>query len=1312
VVLAAAKPFVHPLFASNMVLQRDTENPVWGWTTPGATVSVTMNAVTYQAMAGADGRWQVLLGSLTAGGPYTIVISGPQSQTIGNVMMGDVYLCSGQSNMAGTLKVINVINLTQEVADSVNYPKIRQFSVPTLSENSPQEVPAAGGSWVVPTASTTGTTFSATAYFMAREIYKQRQVPIGIICSALSGSDIKSWTEPTFAAAFADTAQAAFDQTGLAATTTSVSGLYNGMLAPLAPFKIKAAVWYQGEQNASASDPYGRLLPAFMGAVRNLFANQNLPVIVIQLPNYGTAQTQPVESSSGWAGIREAQLQSVLADPHAAIVTNIDLGEAANIHPRDKQDVGLRAANVAAELVYGQTGSPTNAVGQGPIFESAVITGGGVRCTFKNVGAGLMVGRKPLDASSLPVPLSAIQQLTGVAPTGFAICGADGVYYAANATIEVAGNSVLISSPGVPSPVAVRYLWANNPSCNLYRKVIDGSGNVIDGIPAAPFRTDPAYKLSVNSGSGSGTYLLNATAGVTANPITGQVFDHWSGDTGFLALGNSTTTTATVGQRYVSILATYRVTSAPSGLAAVPEIGKVTLNWTAMASVHYNIKRGASAAGPFTTIAGNLTNVTQYVDATVSGGTTYYYVLSAVNLQGEGPNSAAVSATMVPVVENVTVSDSSGKVALAWAAFNGTADHFNIKRATSAGGPFTTIATVSGSSTSYTDRSVLSGDTFYYVVTAVNASGGETVNSLSVHAVLSFLPPPLADADVGTVGFRGGASADSSGSCTVVGSGSDIGGTADSFHFVYARLSGNGTITARVVSVGSGTPKIGVLMRASLDPGAASAAVVTNSTQTRCELRTASDGTTSISNSNAGVNATTNPWVRIVRTGSTFAGYVSPDGTTWTSVYFNPPAIPMTDPIYVGLAVSACDNAATTTAVFDNVTITGVTLAVPPAPSGLTVSQTVGAAQATLRWPSATAACAYNVKRAATSGGPYVTVASGLAALSHECTALSAGTTYYYCITAVDSAGESANSNEVIVDLTPPVITAPASISVNATGTSGAVVTFGTSALDDTGGTLVTNASPASGAVFPLGATTVTTTAADALGNTASLTFTVTVTVPAPTALAGTALSESQIRLTWTDNASFATGYVLQRSPHGQAVWTTLGGPSSAATTYDDSSLGASSSYDYRLQRTVSGYASDYATLTVSTPSGAGDGIPGYWRLQYFGNGLSAAGAAAPNADPDGDGLSNLNEYLAGTSPVDAASTFKITAFNLNGANAVLTFPSVLGKQYRLERATDLGAPTAWSALQQHIAGTGGTVTVTQADDGSLPRRFYRIVVE
>jgi len=1309
---AASRPFVHPLFSSNMVLQRDVQNPVWGWTTPGAVVSVAIHSVTYQATAGSDGRWQALVGPFAAGGPYTMTVSGPQSQTITNIMMGDVYLCSGQSNMYRGLRLTeagvnkNVVNYPAEVADSLNYTaKVRVFTVPLLAAASPQQVPG-GGSWLVP--STTNTPdFSATAYFTAREINKQQNVPIGVIVSSLGGSDIKAWSEPGFISAFPDTAQTAYDQTGLgvATTSSSLSALYNGMLVPLAPFRIKGALWYQGEANKTAPEQYGRLLPAFMSAVRTLFADQNLPFLVVQLPNI---------DSSGWAGVRESQFQTVLNDPHSAIVTTIDLGETSNIHPMDKQDVGLRTANAAAKLVYGQTAAPTNAIGPGPVFDHAVISGSTVRCYFQNVGGGLMVGQKPTvtwNNATVPDPTKAIQEQTGVPLKGFALCGANGTYFAADATIDNADNTIVLSSASVPTPVSVRYLWDNNPTCNLYRKVVDSSGKVVDGMPVAPFRTDPTYKLVVNSGLGSGNYSLNAMVGITANSTTGLVFDHWSGDTGFLSATDSPTVTATVGQRYVTVLANYRVVAAPTGLTASPEVGRVTLTWTAMNAVHYNLKRSTSVGGPFTTIAENLASATKYVDSTVGSGTTYHYVISAVNPQGEGPDSSPVSATLVPVVNDVTVTDSTGKVALTWSPFDGTVDSYNIKRASSADGPFATIATVSGTTTGYTDQTVLAGDAFYYVVTAVN-SGGETVNSLSVHAVPSFLPPPLQNVDVGTVGFGGGAYASTSGNYTVVGSGTDIGGTADSLHFLYARLSGNGSITARIVSPGSGVSKVGVMMRASLDAGAASAAVLSNPSSAKCELRTTTGGATNVANSNTGVNASTYPWVRVVRTGNTFSGYVSADGTTWISLYFNPPAISMTDPIFVGLAVSACDNTTTTTAVFDNVVVTGLSLQEPPAPSGLSVTQRPGAGQATLHWNSSAAAAAYNIRRATTSGGPYTTVASGLNALGYECTDLSPGSTFYYCVTAADSAGESPNSNEVVVDLTPPDITVPADISICATGASGAVVTFSTAALDNINGILETTNNPASGSVFPIGTTTVTTSAKDALENISSRTFSVTVDVPPPSNFAGAALSESQIRLTWTDNAPFGTGYVLQRSPHALNLWTTLGGSLSAGSTnYTDSLLDVSVSYDYRLKRLVSEFASTYAVVNASTPAGVGDGIPGSWRFQYFGDGLSAAGDAAANADPDGDGQINQKEYLAGTNPVDGTSVLR-AFIGQSENNILLSFMTVFEKTYRLEQSTQLGAGAVWQALQQHIPGTGGTVTVNLTNDGSQPRRFFRIVVE
>ena len=186
----------------------------------------------------------------------------------------------------------------------------------------------------------------------------------------------------------------------------------------------------------------------------------------------------------------------------------------------------------------------------------------------------------------------------------------------------------------------------------------------------------------------------------------------------------------------------------------------------------------------------------------------------------------------------------------------------------------------------------------------------------------------------------------------------------------------------------------------------------------------------------------------------------------------------------------------------------------------------------------------------------------------------------------------------------------------------------------------------------------------------------------------------------------------MQRSPHAQNAWTTLGGSLTANTTsYTDSFLSASTSYDYRLQRLVSGFASAYVNMNASTPAGVGDGIPGSWRLQYFGDGLSAQGGAAANADPDGDGQNNLKEFLAGTSPVDPASVLR-ASIGQSGNNILILFTTVAGKSYRLEQATELGAGANWQALQQHIPGTGGTIEVAVADSGSQPRIFFRIVVE
>src|SRR5882724_8002631 len=248
---ADAAPLVlHRLFSSHMVLQRDAADPVWGWATPGATVTVKVfnqssaSIQTNTAVAGSDGRWQVAVGPfglVANNAAYSVTISdGTTTITLTDVLIGDVWLCSGQSNMEYSLNTIGVTNLSQEIADSINYPNIRNFFVPKTSSLIPQ-TNISSGSWAVTGPGNVGNV-SATAYFTAREIYKQQGVPIGILVSAWNGTEIKLWTDSDFANGFADFTQGIFDDSVQPADNNTISGGYNAMIAPLAPFRLKAIV--------------------------------------------------------------------------------------------------------------------------------------------------------------------------------------------------------------------------------------------------------------------------------------------------------------------------------------------------------------------------------------------------------------------------------------------------------------------------------------------------------------------------------------------------------------------------------------------------------------------------------------------------------------------------------------------------------------------------------------------------------------------------------------------------------------------------------------------------------------------------------------------------------------------------------------------------------------------------------------------------------------------------------------------------------------------------------------------------------------
>jgi len=625
--IAAEKPLVHPLFADHMVLQRDLAAPVWGWTDPGREIRVSLAGKSGTARADDSGRWQVKLGPFSAGGPHILRIEGPQTVVIQDVLIGDVWICSGQSNMEWGMWGVN--NSPQEIA-AADHPQLRLFTVPKKIATRPEEVP--GGQWQVCSPQTVAG-FSAVGYFFGRDLQKAIDVPIGLIHTSWGGTVAEAWTSAEAmetmddfkpaVAQFRERAEAmesgndkyeeqlsqwwrendpgsaadknwadpgldaadwktmnlpvGWEQAGLpdfdgvvwfrtefdlpesaagkeatlslgpiddidttwingiqvgggtvwnqprvykipagalkagrnvvairvldtgggggvigqaeqlkieptAGQSISLAGawrykvsaaladtkpapqrldnnpnvttvLYNGMIAPLVPFGVKGAIWYQGESNAGRPAQYRTLLPTMIRDWRTRFGVGDFPFFIVQLANFMGVQQQPVES--GWAELREAQLLTALNDPHCGLAVAIDIGEANDIHPKNKQDVGARLALAARGIAYGESIEYS-----GPEFKSMEVAGGKARLRFIHVGGGLVAkGGEPLK--------------------GFAIAGADKRFLFADAKID--GDTVVVSSPDVAEPVAVRYGWANNPVCNLYNKA---------GLPASPFRTD------------------------------------------------------------------------------------------------------------------------------------------------------------------------------------------------------------------------------------------------------------------------------------------------------------------------------------------------------------------------------------------------------------------------------------------------------------------------------------------------------------------------------------------------------------------------------------------------------------------------------------------------------------------------------------------------------------------------------------------------------------------------------------------------------------------------------------------------------
>ncbi len=478
------------LISSNMVLQQNTRAPIWGWADAGEKISLRASWLTHRltTVANSGGEWQVLLPTPAAGGPYKLIITGNNRIVLDNILSGEVWFASGQSNMA--MAVEKCRNGEDEIT-TANYPDIRLFHVARQWAAEPQA--DCQGYW-------TGTTpetirkFSGVAYFFARSLYNAINVPVGIISASKGGSPIESWiagetlkADPDFEPVFAlwkkweaeypeankkyRQARATWEKEKKRALALNrelpespirpeavhqisrphkrPGHNYNGMVAPIVPFAIKGFIWYQGESNVSRPEQYAKLFQTLITGWRQEWGRQELPFYFVQIAPYRYKEG-PLKASH----LREAQAQALLL-PRTGMVVTTDVGDMEDVHPKNKQVVGQRLAQLALAKTYGFD----TLVYSGPVYKSMQIEGSAIRLYFEHTGSGLMS--------------------KGSRPVGFEIAGKDKVFVPANAIID--GRAILVSSEEVKHPVAVRFAWCLKGIPDFFNK---------EGLPAAPFRTD------------------------------------------------------------------------------------------------------------------------------------------------------------------------------------------------------------------------------------------------------------------------------------------------------------------------------------------------------------------------------------------------------------------------------------------------------------------------------------------------------------------------------------------------------------------------------------------------------------------------------------------------------------------------------------------------------------------------------------------------------------------------------------------------------------------------------------------------------
>ncbi len=382
----AAGAVVRPagMFSDNAVLQRGMPIPVWGTADDGEKVTVKIGDQEVSTVA-KDGKWMVRLAPMQAGGPYTMTVSGANTITFSNVLVGEVWICSGQSNMQFGLQ--GASNGAEAIAAATDS-SIRLYTVPRKTSYAPLDDVTA--SWQVCTPETVPG-FTAVGYFFGRDLRKALGVPIGLINSSWGGTFAEAWTSPEGFKSLPDYAPWIADENAKKADGPNhPSVLYNAMINPLVPYAFKGAIWYQGESNAGRAYKYRTLFPTMIKSWRDAWGEGDFPFLFVQLAPYMKIRAEPQESA--WAELREAQLLTTKTCPKTGMAVITDVGNPSNIHPKHKEPVGARLAIAAEKIAYGE-----NIVASGPVYKGMKVWGPEITLYFDNVGGGLVAKGGELD---------------------------------------------------------------------------------------------------------------------------------------------------------------------------------------------------------------------------------------------------------------------------------------------------------------------------------------------------------------------------------------------------------------------------------------------------------------------------------------------------------------------------------------------------------------------------------------------------------------------------------------------------------------------------------------------------------------------------------------------------------------------------------------------------------------------------------------------------------------------------------------------------------------------------------------------------